>query len=76
MAREYKEVRGVLFRKYRNVFGKHIFIIEENGDKTKIIVGKALYDKAGLGSKWTMGCVNRKLINVRSGFCENPDEYQ
>ncbi|MBP3321745.1 MAG: hypothetical protein J6M12_05275 [Clostridia bacterium] len=74
MTRNYKEVRGVLFRKYQNIFGKYIFIIEENDVKTKIIVGKALYDKAELGSNWTIGHINGHLINVRPGFCKNPDE--
>ena len=36
----YKEIRGTLIKKRRNVFGKYVFIMEESGVKQKIHVGK------------------------------------
>lgn len=36
MMGNYEEVQGVLHKKYRSVFGKRIFIIDNNGVKTSI----------------------------------------
>ena len=70
-----KDVRGVVFRKYRNIWGKCILLMDENGARTKIYVGKSLYKYIELGSKWTIGHIDGNLINIRPGFCENEDEY-
>lgn len=35
----YTETRGTLVKKYRNLFGQYIFVLSENGKKTKICVG-------------------------------------
>ena len=75
MTSNYKEVRGILFKKYRNIVGKYIFVMDENGKKTKIFVGRALFDKAELNSKWTMGHIDGRLINIRPGFCKNEDDW-
>ena len=40
----YKETRGTLVKKYRNLFGQYVFVLSENGRKTKICVGKALFE--------------------------------
>lgn len=74
MIKNYKEIRGVLIRRYRNIWGQYIFVLEENGMKSKIRVGKTLYVKAELGTNWTVGHIGGNLINVRPGFCENTDE--
>ena len=42
----YKETRGTLVKKYRNLFGQYVFVLSENGRKTKICVGKALFAAA------------------------------
>jgi len=73
MLGNYKEVRGVLSRKYRNIIGKYVFVMDENGKQTKIFVGKALFDKAELNTKWTIGHVEGRIINIRPGFCKNTD---
>ena len=74
MTRNYKDVRGVVFRKYRSIFGKFVLVMDENGVKTKIFPGKSLYEHMALGSKWTIGHIDGKLINIRPGFCQNTDE--
>lgn len=74
MIRNYKEVRGVLSKKYRNILGKYVFVMDENGRKTEIFVGKALFDKAELNTRWTIGHIQGQIINIRPGFCKNPDE--
>lgn len=71
MTEKYKEVRGVLVKKYRNLLGQYIFVIEQKGTKTKIHVGKMIYEEAELNTKWTIGHVDGKLINIRPGICNN-----
>lgn len=74
MLKNYKQTRGVLIRKYRNVLGQYVFVLDENGVKSKIRVGKMIYLEAELNTKWTIGHMNGKLINIRPGLCENRDE--
>ncbi len=71
MMRNYKEARGILRKKYRNIFGKYIFVIEENGTKTKIIVGKSIYELAKIGSSWTIGHLDGQCINIRPESCDH-----
>ncbi len=73
MAHNYKDIQGVLVKKYRNIFGKYIFVIEENGIKTKITVGKSIHKNTKVGTKWTIGHMNGQLINIRPGFCDTLD---
>ena len=63
-----------MISKYRNFLGKYIFVIDENGTHSKVFVGKYIFDDTELGSKLTVGELNRKLINIHSGFCKNTDE--
>ena len=72
--KNYKEHRGSLTKKYRSVFGKYVMVIDENGEKTKVYVGKCIYEDTKLGSILTIGEINRKLINIRPGICKNTDE--
>ena len=72
----YKEMRGTLVKKYRNLFGQYVFVLSENGRKTKICVGKALFESTEIGTEWTMGHIQKKLINVRSGICVRTDEIE
>ena len=51
-----------------------MFVLDENGVKSKIRVGKMIYLEAELNTKWTIGHMNGKLINIRPGLCENRDE--
>ena len=71
--KNYKEHRGSLIKKYRNVLGKYVFVIDENGKKSKVYVGKCIYEDAKLGSQLTIGEINRKLVNIRPGICKNND---
>ena len=73
---DYKETRGTLVKKYRNLFGQYVFVLSENGKKTKICVGKALFESTEIGTEWTMGHIQKKLINVRSGICVGTDEIE
>lgn len=72
----YKETRGTLVKKYRNLFGQYVFVLSENGKKTKICVGKALFESTEIGTEWTMGHIQKKLINVRPGICVSADEIE
>ncbi len=67
---KYEEVKGVLAKKHRNILGKYVFIIAEEGSPVKIYVGKAIYDKAEVGTQWTIGHINGRLVNIRPGFCD------
>lgn len=73
MMKGYKEVRGILVKKKRNVFGKYIFVLDEKGTKSKIYVGKMIFEKAKLDTKWTIGHIKGQLVNVRPGFYKNED---
>ena len=68
MIREYKEIRGTVVKKYRNLWGQYILVMDENGTKTKMKVGKMLFAKIELNTTWTMGHLNGKLINIRPGI--------
>ena len=70
----YKDVRGVLIRKYRNLLGHYILVFDENGKKSRISVNVTLYNIAELGTKWTIGHIKGNLINCRPGFCKKSDE--
>jgi len=72
--KNYKEHRGCLIKKYRSVFGKYVMVIDENGEKSKVYVGKCIYEDTKLGSILTIGEINRKLINIRPGICKNTDK--
>ena len=67
--KKYKEHRGTLIKKYRSVFGKYVFIIDEKGEDSKIYVGKCIYEDTELGAKLTVGELNHRLINIRPGIC-------
>ena len=75
MLKNYKEVRGILIKKYRNIWGQYIIVIDEDGIKSRISVNEALYTIAELGTKWTIGHIKGSMINHRPGFCKNTDEY-
>ena len=72
--KKYKEHRGSLIKKYRSIFGKYVFVIDGNGKKAKVYVGKCIYEGTKLGSILTIGEINRKLINIRPGICKNNDK--
>ena len=74
MLKNYKEIRGVLVKKYRNIWGRYILVFDEDGKKTRISVNETLYIKAALNTKWTIGHIGGNLINSRPGFCKNTDE--
>lgn len=74
MLPNYKEVRGVVIKKYRSIFGKYVLLLEENGIKTKIYVNETMFHYAALDSKWTIGHINGTLINMTPGFSRNTDE--
>lgn len=74
MLKDYKEIRGVLIKKYRNILGQCIFVLEENDKKARIRVGEMSYLNAELNTKWTIGYIGRRLINIRPGLCKNTNE--
>lgn len=67
--KRYKEHRGILAKKYRSVFGKYVFIIEESDSRAKVYVGKCIYEGTELGSELTVGEIDGKLVNIRPGVC-------
>ena len=72
MQKKYKDISGVLIRKYRNLFGK--YVLEEDGQKTKIYVGKMMFKDVEVGTKWTIGHINGRLINMRPGVHKVSDK--
>lgn len=72
MYENYKEIRGVLINKYRNILGRYVFVIDEKGLKSKIYVEKKIFEDAKLDTKWTIGQVDGKVINIRPGICKDP----
>ena len=72
--KRYNEHRGTLIKKYRNILGRYVFIIGENEKNSKVYVGKGIFKKTEVGSKLTIGEINRKLINIRPGICKNNDK--
>ena len=74
--KNYCDYRGILIRKYRNFWGKYVFVIDENGTAYKAYVGKGIFEAFEVGSKITVGVLNRKLINIRPGLCKvHPVSY-
>ncbi|MBE5958690.1 MAG: GNAT family N-acetyltransferase [Lachnospiraceae bacterium] len=49
---------------------QYVLVLEENGIRKKIHVGKKIYSDAEIGSKWTVGIIGRKLINIRQGYAD------
>ena len=72
--KNYKETRGILVKKYRSFWGQYIFVLDEKGVKSKIRVGRMIFENSKLNTKWTIGHIGTKLINIRPGFCENSGE--
>ena len=66
---KYSEHHCVLVKKYRTLF-HYIWVLEENGKKFKIHIGKAMYISTEIGSQLTIGRIGRKLINLRKGVCK------
>ena len=72
--KQYIEFQGILIKKYRNIIGQYVLVLEENRIKKKIIVGKEIYNDAEIESKWTVGIIGKKLINIRSGYKLDDEE--
>ena len=62
---KYEEHCGTLIKKYRNIFGKYIFILDIGVKTIPIIVGKGIYDQTQMGSGLRVGHIGKKLINIR-----------
>ncbi len=71
--KHYNEHRCVLIKKYRNLYGKYVFVIDENDKNLKIYIGKCVYEDTQIGSKLTIGEMDCKLINIRPSICKNND---
>ena len=65
----YSDHHCTLIKKYRTLF-HYVWVLEENGQEFKVYVGKALYFRIELGTQLTIGKIGRKLINIRTGFCQ------
>lgn len=74
ISKNYKEHRGILVKKYRDFLGRYVFVIDENGVKSRVYVGKVLFNDTETDTKWTIGEIRRKLISIRPGICKNTDE--
>ena len=67
---KYSEHRCLLVKKYRTVF-HYVWVLEENGNRFKIHVGKQLYLLHPIRSRLTIGRIGKKLINIRPGFAKS-----
>ena len=68
MINDYKELRGILIKKTKNIFWEYIFKVNDGTKTVSVKVGKGLFDKYQLNSQLTIGFKGKKLINIRSGF--------
>ena len=68
MIKNYKEHRGILVRKTKNIFGKYIFKINDGTETVLVKVGKEIFELYQLNEQLTIGFIGKKLINIRSGF--------
>ena len=75
-SKTYQDFQGILVKKYRNVMGRYVFVLEEKCIKKKVYVGKEIYSDAKIGSRWTVGIIGRKLINIRQGYSLTEEEMQ
>ena len=66
---KYSDHHCTLIKKYRTLF-HYVLVLEDNGQKFKVYVGKVLYFRTELGSQLTIGKIGRKLINIRTGVCK------
>ena len=66
---KYSDHHCTLIKKYRSLF-HYVCMLEEDGQKFKVYVGKALYFRNKLGTRLTIGKIGRKLINARTEFCK------
>jgi hypothetical protein len=66
---KYSDHHCILIKKYRTLF-HYVWVLEEQGQKFKVHVGKALYFRIQNGTQLTIGKIGRKLINIRPGFCK------
>lgn len=64
----YEECQGIIVKKYRNLLGQHILIVDANGSNTKIFVGKSLFDFVAVGSQQTIGHIKGQIVNICPGF--------
>ena len=65
---DYKEIRGIIKRKYRNILGKYIFVISDNDEEVSVYVGKGLYEMYNVQEQITVGHIKKKLVNIRPGI--------
>ena len=68
MIKGYKEYTGILEKKFKNIWGEHIFKVNDGTKTVSVKVGKALFDRYQLNSKVMIGYIGKKLINIRPGI--------
>ena len=71
--KSYDEISGMVVKKHKNLLGKYFFVISDGIKKVKVEVGKGLYDIYSENDELTIGYMNDKLINIRTGICEIGD---
>ena len=67
--KKYSEHHCILIKKHKGLL-HYVWVLDDNGTLFRVNVGKALYYESPIGSKFTIGRIGRKLINIRSGFCK------
>lgn len=72
LERSYREHRGILVRKYRDLFGRYVLVISEAGVLARVRVGKHIYNRMAPGVKLTVGKIRGKLVNIRPGLMGTP----
>lgn len=68
MIKGYREHRGILKRKTKNIFGEYIFKVNDGTKTVSVKVGKGLFDMYKINSHVTIGYIGKKLINIKYGI--------
>jgi hypothetical protein len=59
------EHSGKLIKKYRNIFGKYVFILDVGLETLPVVVGKGLFELTPIGSELKVGHIGKKLISIQ-----------
>lgn len=69
--KDYIEIQGTLIKKKRTIFGNHYLYINDGNHTVSVIIGKSEFDLYSVGTQLTVGYIEHRLINIRTGIVEN-----
>lgn len=70
----FREIRGTLRRKKKNLSGKFYFVIDDGTGDQRVEVGRIIFEKNAVGDTMTVGCIGDKMVSFRPGIVQNEDE--